>query len=67
VIHFKGKNVLVSASQAEMTKGKDVIISDEPRARMVKPRSPKPGVWKVNQRRWAGTRVKPTSSMLLDK
>jgi hypothetical protein len=67
VTDFKGKKVLVRTSQADMTKGKDVIILDEPRAGMVKPRSLEPRVWKVYQRRWTGPSVKPTSSMLLDK
>jgi hypothetical protein len=34
---------------------------------MLKSRSPEPGMWKVNQRRWPGQTVKPTSSMLLEK
>jgi hypothetical protein len=37
VINFEDKRVLVSTSQADMTRGKNVIVSDEPRARMVKP------------------------------
>jgi hypothetical protein len=31
-----------------MTPGKSVIVSDEPRQRMVKPRIPELGVWTVN-------------------
>jgi hypothetical protein len=52
--NFKEVKVLVRPEQADSTRGKNVIVSDEPRPRMLKPRSPEPGVWKVNQRRWAG-------------
>jgi hypothetical protein len=34
---------------------------------MIKPKSPEPGVWKLNQRRWYGSHVKPTSMMLLER
>jgi hypothetical protein len=67
MINFEEVKVLVHSGQVDSTKGKNVIVSDEPRARMIKPRSPEPGVWKLNQRRWAGPRVKPTSAMLLEK
>jgi hypothetical protein len=48
-------------------RGKNVIVSDESRPLMLKPRSPKLGVWKVNQRQWAGPRVTPMSNMLIEK
>jgi hypothetical protein len=67
VINFEGKKVLVCPSQAETTYGKEVIISDEFRAKMVKPKCLEPGVWKVNCRKRAGTRVKPSSTTLLEK
>jgi hypothetical protein len=61
------KRVLVQASQAESTRGKNVIILDIPRARMIKPKSPEPGVWKTNQRRWSRPRVRVTSDLLIEK
>jgi hypothetical protein len=67
LINFEEKMVLVRTRQADTTRGKNVIVSDDPRARMVKPRSLEFGVWKVNHRRWTGPKVKPTSSMLLEK
>jgi hypothetical protein len=67
LINIEEKRVLVHTRQADTTRGKNVIMSDEPRARMVKPRNPEPGVWKVNRRRWIGSKVKPTSSMLREK
>jgi hypothetical protein len=48
MINFEKKKALVCSSQADTTKGKNVIMSDEPRVRMLKPRSPEPGEWKVN-------------------
>jgi hypothetical protein len=67
VIDFKDKKVLVRPSQSDTARGKWAIISDEPRAKIVKPKSPELGVWKVSKRRWPGPKVKPTSSMLLEK
>jgi hypothetical protein len=67
VIDFDGKKVLVHLEQADTTKGESVIVTDEPRVRMPKPRNPEPGKWKVNQRLRLHRRVKLTSDMLLEK
>jgi hypothetical protein len=48
LINFEEKRVLVRTSQADMTHGKSVIVSDEPWQRMVKSRSPELGVLIVN-------------------
>jgi hypothetical protein len=55
MINFEENKVLVRTSQADTTKGKKMIVSDEPRLRMLRPRSPEPGV------------CRPTSNMLLEK
>jgi hypothetical protein len=55
-IKFEEVKVLVHLEQADSMRGKNIIVSDEPRPRMLKPRSPEPGVWKVNQRWWTGWR-----------
>jgi hypothetical protein len=34
-----------------MTRGKNVIVSDEPRLRMIMPQDLDPGEWQLNQRR----------------
>jgi hypothetical protein len=39
------KKILVRQSQAESTKGKEVIIGEERSPRMIKPKSPKDGQW----------------------
>jgi hypothetical protein len=45
-----GKNVLVHPSQAESTKGKEVVIGEERQPRMIRPKNPKIGQWKKNER-----------------
>ena len=51
VIDFEGKRVLVRTDQAETTKGKNVVISDDLKLKMIIPMSPEVGVWKVNERK----------------
>jgi hypothetical protein len=65
-IGFKEKAILVRTDQADTTKGKNVIMSNEFRKRMIKPRSPKVGVWKENTPHKPICRVKPNSSMLIE-
>jgi hypothetical protein len=43
MIELDGKRVLVRPSQAEMTRGKEVVIGDERPSRMIKPKSLKDG------------------------
>jgi hypothetical protein len=45
MVELDGKKVLVRPSQAESTKGKEVVIADERLLRMIKPKSPKDGQW----------------------
>jgi hypothetical protein len=42
-IELEGNKVLVWPSQAESTKGKEVVIGEERPPRMIKPKSPKDG------------------------
>jgi hypothetical protein len=49
MIELDGKKVLVQPSQAESTKGKEVIIGEERPPRMIKPKSPKDGQWQKNK------------------
>jgi hypothetical protein len=48
MVELMDKKVLVHTDQAKMTKGKNVVVSDELRNRMIKPHNPKIGVWKEN-------------------
>jgi hypothetical protein len=67
MVELMDKKILVRRDQAEMTKGKNVVIFDELRNRMIKPHNPEIGVWKENVLRKLAKRVKPTSAMLIEK
>jgi hypothetical protein len=49
IIELDGKKVLVQPSQAESTKGKDVIVGDERPSRIIKPKSMKCAQWQKNE------------------
>jgi hypothetical protein len=49
MVKLDGKKVLVLPSQAESTKGKEVIIGEERPPKMIKPKSSKDGQWKKNE------------------
>jgi hypothetical protein len=59
--------ILSRTDQADTTCGKNAIVSDELWNRMIKSRNPEAGIWKENTQRKPDRRVKPTSSMLMDK
>jgi hypothetical protein len=48
MVELDGK-VLVQPSQAESTKGKEVVIGEERPLKMIKPKSPKDGQWQKNE------------------
>jgi hypothetical protein len=50
-VGYGEKRILVRSDQADMTKGKNVVVSDEHRNKMITPHNPKVGVWKENVRR----------------
>ncbi len=59
--------VLVRTDQAETTKGKNVVVSNELRNQMIKPHNSEIGVWKENVLQKPAKRVKPTLPMLIEK
>jgi hypothetical protein len=67
MINFEEKRVLVRTDQAAMTEGKKVVVSDELRQRMLKPKSPGPGVWKDIVARRLHARWRLTSKILIEK
>jgi hypothetical protein len=67
MVEIEHKKILVHTDQAEMTKGKNVVVSNDLRNRMIKPHNPKIGMWKENLQRQPDKRVKPTSAMLIEK
>jgi hypothetical protein len=67
MIERMNKKILVRTDQAETTKGKNMVISNELRNRMIKPHIPEIGVWKENVLQKPATRVKPMLAMLIEK
>jgi hypothetical protein len=67
MVELMDKKVLVRTDQDEMTKGKNLVISDELWNRMMKPHNPEIGMWKENVLWKLAKRVKPTSAMLIEK
>jgi hypothetical protein len=49
MVELEGKKVLVWPSQAETTKGKEVIIGEEWPLWMIKPKNLKDGKWQKNE------------------
>jgi hypothetical protein len=58
---------MVLTDQSEMTRGKNVVISDELHNRMIKPHNPEIGVWKEKVIRKPAKGVKLTSAILIEK
>jgi hypothetical protein len=67
MVELEHKKILVRTDQAKTTKGKNMVISNDLHNRMIRPHNPKIGVWKVNVQRKPAKRVKPMSTMLIEK
>jgi hypothetical protein len=67
MIELEHKKILVHMEQAKMTKGKNMVVSNDLNNRMIRPHNPKIGVWKENVQRKPARRVKPMSPMLIEK
>jgi hypothetical protein len=48
MLELMNKKILVRTDQAETTKGKNLVIFDDPCDWMIKPDNPEVGVWKEN-------------------
>jgi hypothetical protein len=66
-VELDGKKVLVRPSQAELTKGKEIIIREEWPPRMIKPKSLKDGQWKKNEGSKLQKRTKDIFDILMAK
>jgi hypothetical protein len=66
LIEIEHKKILVRTDQAETTKGKNVVISDDLCNQMIKPNNPEIGVWKENMQRKPAKRVNHMSAMLIE-
>lgn len=49
VIVFANKKMLIRSHQTESAEGKNVVVHDSVPPRMIKPKNPEVGVWKVNK------------------
>jgi hypothetical protein len=67
MVELMDRKILVHMDQAEMTKGKNVVVSDELRNQMIKPYNLEICVRKENVLQKLAKRVKPTSAMLIEK
>jgi hypothetical protein len=67
VVELMDKKVLVRMDQAETTKGKNMVVSDELRNQMIKPHNPEIGMWKENMLWKPAKRVKLMLAMLIEK
>jgi hypothetical protein len=67
MVELMDKKILVHMDQAETTKGKNVVIFDELRNRIIKPHNPEIGAWRENMMWKPAKRVKPTSAILIEK
>jgi hypothetical protein len=66
-VELDGKKVLVWPSQAESTKGKEVVIGEERQLRMIRPKNLYIGRWKKNERSKSRYHLKATFDVLMDK
>jgi hypothetical protein len=67
MVELMNKKILVRTDQVETTKGKNVVIFDDLRNRMIKPHNIEVVMWKENVLRKPVKRVKPMSAMLIKK
>ncbi len=69
VIEFANKKMLIQSHQTESAEGKNVVVHDSVPPRMIKPKNPEVGVWKVNKGKKPvlKPRPRPTFKQLLEK
>jgi hypothetical protein len=67
MVELEPKKILVHTDQAETTKGRNVVVSNDLHNRMIKPHNPEVGMRKENMQRKPTRKEKPTSVMLIKK
>jgi hypothetical protein len=67
IIDFEDKRVLVQSDQSTTTKVKNVVISNDLKLKIIKPKSLEVGVLKVSEKKRVQCIFKPTSKFLLNK
>jgi hypothetical protein len=48
IVELEHNKILVRTDQAKTTKGKNMVVFDDLRNRIIRPHNPKIGVWKEN-------------------
>jgi hypothetical protein len=48
IVELEHNKILVRMDQAKTTKGKNMVVFDDLRNRIIRPHNPKIGVWKEN-------------------
>jgi hypothetical protein len=48
IVELEHNKILVRTDQAKTTKGKNMVVFDDLRSRIIRPHNPKIGVWKEN-------------------
>jgi hypothetical protein len=66
-VELDGKKVLVRPSQAESTKGKEVVIGEERQLRMIRPKNPEIDQWKKDERSKPRSHPKVTFDIFMAK
>jgi hypothetical protein len=66
-IKLDGKKVLIRSSQAESTKGKEVVIGEERQPRIIRPKNSEIARWKKNKRSKPQSHPKATFNILMAK
>jgi hypothetical protein len=66
-VKLDGKKVLVRPSQAESTKGKEVVIGEERQLRMIRPKNPEIDRWKKDERSKPRSHPKVTFDIFMAK
>jgi hypothetical protein len=66
-VELEGKKVLVRPSQAELTKGKEVVIGEERQLKMIRPQNLEISRWNKNKRSMPRSRPKATFDILMAK
>jgi hypothetical protein len=67
MVEVEHKKILVHTDQAETTKGKSVVVSDDLCNCIIKPHNLEIGMWKESMQRKPAKRVKSMSAMLIEK
>jgi hypothetical protein len=67
VIDFQNKKMLIRSDHTVFARGKNIVVDANALPRMIKPKHPAVGEWKINGGKTQAQSIKPTVNMLLEK